>query len=254
MPVAQPFTTDGVYNGFPDCFPKVDVSDRGDGNPFDFWTTASGFNKDSVGNPSAASIQQSLQLVGKLYWNLYRLELDCLVLGGIDPVTELIIDGEIDQTGEAIEPIERVCRGSLTTLGEQIIDEVAVVTDLRQGEEQGFARMYNGGTADEENFIGYGLGEAAFAAGKSIDIYAFEGLYDAGLSLGGFAIDETDSGRSWNYTYITIGGISAVFVGAGGGGGVSTAFTQDPPATVVTSGATVIAKAEVTSLEFYTYP
>jgi len=248
MPEAAPFSTDGVYNGFPGCFEKVDVSS------FDFWTTASGHKKDAVGSPSQASIDKSLQLVGKLFWNLYRLELDCLIISGINPVTELIIDGDFDQAGAPIQPVERICSGSVTTLGEQFVNEVSVVADLRQGIGIGFSRMYDGDTTDEDNFIGYGLGKAAFATDKSIDIYVYEGIYDASLSLGGYTLDETDGGRSWNYTYIEMDGIHMVFVGAGGGGGVSTAFTQDPPATVVTSGTTVIAQAEITSLEFYTYP
>jgi len=247
MPTADKFSTNGAYNGLSGCVPKVDVSG------FNYWTTASGYNKDSVGGVTQEQIDQSLRNIGLLYWNLYRLELDCYVVNGNPPTYELIIDGTINQIGTAIQPVERVCAGSQTTLGNQFIDEVAVLADLRLGDSPGFARFYKGITTDEDNFIGYGLGEAAFAAGKCIDIYVQEVTYDAALSLGGYAIDETAGGRSWNYTYINIDGLHMVFVGAGGGGGVTTNFTQDPPATIVTSGATVIAKAEVTGLEFYTY-
>jgi len=250
MPVAYPFSTLGKLNGLPGCVPKVNVSN------FDYWTTASGYSKDDFDALTAVTqeqIDQSLHKIGRLFWNLYRLELDCYVVNGNPAITELIIDGTIDQSGTAIQPNERVCAGSQTTLGEQIIDEVAVVADLRLGSNQGFARLYTGATTDEANFIGYGLGEAAFAAGKCIDIYVQEVTYDATLSLGGYAIDETAGGRSWNYTYINMDGLHMVFVGAGGGGGVTTNFTQDPPATIVTSGATVIAKAEITSLEMWEY-
>ena len=175
MPIAYPFSTLGKLNGLPGCVPKVDVSG------FDYWTTASGYNKDDFDASTAVTqeqIDQSLHKIGRLFWNLYRLELDCYVVNGNPAITELIIDGTIDQSGTAIQPNERVCAGSQTTLGEQIIDEVAVVADLRLGSNQGFARLYTGPTTDEANFIGYGLGEASFSGGfdggKSIDLYAYE--------------------------------------------------------------------------------
>ena len=173
MPTADKFSTNGVYNGLSGCVPKVDVLDRGDGNPYDFWITASGYSKDDYDasvDVTLSQIDQSLHDIGRLYWNLYRLELDCYVVNGNPPTYELIIDGTIDQSGTAIQPNERVCAGSQTILGDQLIDEVAVIADLRLGSNQGFARLYTGVTTDEDNFIGYGLGEAAFAAGKFIYI------------------------------------------------------------------------------------
>jgi len=250
MPVAYPFSTLGKLNGLSNCVPKVDVT------PYDYWTTASGYNKDDFDASVAVTqdqIDQSLHAIGRLYWNLYRLELDCSIVNGNPAVTELIIDGTTNQSGTAIQPRERACAGSQTTLGDQLLDEVSVLADLRLGGTQGFARLYKGDTTDEANFIGYGLGEAAFTAGKCIDIYVQETTYDAALSLGGFAIDETAGGRSWNYTYIEMDNIHMVFVGAGGGGGVTTTFPQDPPTTLVKSGATTIAQAQVTSLEMWEY-
>jgi len=250
MPVAYPFSTLGKLNGLSNCVPKVDVT------TYDYWITASGYSKEDFDASVAVTqdqIDQSLHAIGRLYWNLYRLELDCFIVNGTSPVSELIIDGTIDQSGTAIQPMERVCAGSQTILGDQLQDEVAVLANLRLGEAQGFARLYTGDTTDEANFIGYALGEAAFAAGKCIDIYVQETTYDAALSLGGYAIDETASGRSWKYLYTEMDNIHMVFVGAGGGGGVTTTFPQDPPTTLVKSGATTIAQAQVTSLEMWEY-
>ena len=82
MPEATPFTFFGsisdtdpnavLFTGFPFLLEKVNVSDRGDGQPYDYWTTLGGWSK--VNEPAtdelkAQSIWDSFEKAMKLYWN-----------------------------------------------------------------------------------------------------------------------------------------------------------------------------------------
>ena len=151
MPEARPFSTNGVYNGLSGCPPSVDVSG------FDYWTTASGYNKDSVGSPTQSQIDQSLHNVGKLFWNLHKVNVDTFY--DTNTLTEQFVTGiENGGVDDAIQPDERVCGGSLST---DNVDEFAIgQIDLLQ--TSGMVRMYNGATTDETKFIGYGFGLVDF--------------------------------------------------------------------------------------------
>jgi len=246
MPVAEPFTTNGVYNGFPSCFEKVDISG------FDFWTTASGFNKNSVGSPSAVSIQQSLTMVGKLFWNLHKVDVDTFFDTSI--LSEQFVTGE-ENGGEddAIEPGERVCGGSLST--DEVFPFIEGQIDLRQ--TSGMVRMYNGATTDEEKFIGYGFGLIDFENGAetTIETSSNDGLVVNSLvQLGGYSTNYTTS-ETEVYEYVERDGIHFLFFGHAGGAGVATEEVTAATLTAETkNGGATVTKAQITGLEFWTYP
>ena len=126
MPIAEPFSTNGAYNGFPSCFDKVDVSG------FDFWITASGYNKDdSAQAPTQSQIDQSLQAAGKLFWNLHKVTLDTFYDEW--SFSELSIE----------EPNKRICGdGSRGEVKTDLNTFVKVIVDLSQ--TSGIQRFYNG--------------------------------------------------------------------------------------------------------------
>ena len=246
MPVAYPFSTLGKLNGLPGCVPKVDVSG------FDYWTTASGYNKDDFDASTAVTqeqIDQSLHKIGRLFWNLYRLE-----IGTRDskydpqPVTEVIVKGEQE---EAIQPKDRVCSGSLSEEGPQYFRARANL--LLDPLESGFARMYKGDRDDEENFIGYGLGEANWLPGSPLETYLTEELVaEAYVGLGGYKRYEVDTTRTHHYSYVTINNIDMVFYGFVGkvNVGETPQFIDNPPTSTYEE---FDFKAEITSLEMWEY-
>ena len=209
MPTADKFSTNGVYNGFPSCFQKVDI--RG----FDFWITASGYNKDdSAQAPTQAQIDQSLQAAGKLFWNLHKVNVDTFYDEW--SLSEQFVTG-IDNgvVADAIEPRERVCGGSLS-INLDIDRNIPIIrgeistTDIH--------RFYNGATTDETNFIGYGFGlidlEAGISQASSTIATSADDL-DVTHSLvwlGGYGMDY-DTGHTDVYEYVERGGIHFLFAG-----------------------------------------
>jgi len=252
MPVAYPFSTLGKLNGLPGCVPKVDVSG------FDYWTTASGYNKDDFDASTAVTqeqIDQSLHKIGRLFWNLYRLELNTYgeLFDGqdfvLESLTELIIKGDED---DAIQPKDRVCEGSISEDG--VAGKISAVAKLLLDPiDAGFVRMYKGDRDDEENFIGYGLGEVNRFAGSPLETYIAEvGVAEAFVGLGGFKRNETDSARTHHYSYVTINGIDMVFYGfvKNLNAGETPQFINNPPTSAYEGFGF---QAEITSLEMWEY-
>ena len=254
MPIAYPFSTLGKLNGLPGCVPKVDVSN------FDYWITASGYSKedfDASTEVTQEQIDQSLHKIGRLFWNLYRLE-----VGTYDPqydpdqlVTEVVIKGD---GVDAIQPKERVCSGSLSQEGVQFFNARA---DLRL--LSGFARLYKGDTTDEANFIGYSLSEAFKVTTdpselnpfiSPIDTYLSEGIAaDFYVGLGGFLTEPTTTiSRTYYNNYIKIDGVHVVFFGyvANINAGETPQFIDNPPTARYVG---FDFKAEITSLEMWEY-
>ncbi len=251
MPVAQPFTTNGVYNGFPSCFPKVDVSE------FDFWTTFSGYNKDSGGEPTQKQIDQSETLAGKLF---YSLEKVTTATGDVDLLgIEMVVNGEDLDFGDpippSIEPEDRSCGGSLSSQGEEFdpyfgrIDQILI---------SGFARMYDGDTAEEGNFIGYGSGLLDWLDVAPIETNAFDGfVVDSFSGLGGYSEGEEFSGRDSVYAYTEIEGIHFLWAGIANDSsttGFDTVIDEEELSATILNGATIYQQAQITGLEFWTYP
>ena len=171
MPVATPFTSFGsisdtdpnavLFTGFPFLLEKVDVSDRGDGQPYDYWTTLGGYNKDDAAAfIEPTGIAESLEKAMKLFWNYNGHSVD-VDLRGIQTLT-IDIEQDAFDGGSAtapFEPKDRVCRSAWNAWvefddGGGFFADTEVAIYLR--------RMYNGSTDDEDNFVGYGVANSAF--------------------------------------------------------------------------------------------
>jgi hypothetical protein len=251
MPEAESFSTRGVFNGFPSCLKKVDVSE------FDYWTTFSGYNKDSGGSPSQASIDQSLQLAGKMFWNLYRVT--CNIGSSNFPddyITEIIVNG-VDEHSDPqpppppppIEPKDRVCGGVWSTPGNT--EPNLATLDLS---ETGFVRMYDGDTI-EANFVGYGsrildwtdlLGDQAQINTGFIDL-----LNDPQSMLGGYGNDPEPFGYTSEFAYIQRGGIHFLWYGVVFGD-VNVFVDSDTLRAWAELNGNIEAEAQILDFEFWT--
>jgi hypothetical protein len=271
MPVAQPFTTDGVYNGFPSCFPKVDVS------VFAKWTTFSGYNKDDSDALTAvtqAQIDQSLQLAGKLFWNLYRVTCDT---GNVSIpasiLSEVIVSGwdafSLEPEPDPIEPVGRICEGVITRGGD--LQPILADVGLGQGgpfTTAAFARFYDGDTTDEDNYVGIGSGQIDWADGVSrgydlapIAMWVIDLVIDPQSFLGGYSNDDIGigNGYTYEYTYVEREGIHFLWLGAIVddsvlGPGVVTQVDSETLRAWLENSGDVEDQAQITGLDFYTYP
>lgn len=251
MPTATPFTALGAGNGFPFCPPKVNVADRGDGSPYEYWTTLSGWSK--VSTPAddaakAASIDESLQLAMKLFWNFNGLSVanngtysngssfsytSTIDMDGGEYET-VLFRGNGFSSNENKAPNERVCYNYFR-VGD--VDEVLFFGI-------GIIRMYDGITTDESKFVGYGIsGDIAFLFGVYSELYIRSTLDE------GFAADEV-------VEYITIDGFDFI--------AWAVPFNNlDSPISITSSASSVTAFFDYTDpeeetmtisdLDFYTY-
>ena len=251
MPTADKFSTNGVYTGFPSCFDKIDVSE------FDLWTTASGYNKDdSAQAPTQSQIDQSLQAVGKLFWNLHKVTLDTFydewsLSEQFVTVTE---NGGVD---DATEPSERVCGGFVSFSAKTDLNTfVKTLVDLTQA--SGIQRFYNGATTDEANFIGYGFGLIDLEAGiYQADSTIFTSADDLDVThslvwLGGYSMDY-DTGHTDVYEYIERSDIHFLFAGHAQGSWAEVDAETLMAKTSNFQNDAIYTKAQITGLEFYTY-
>jgi len=209
MPTATPFTALGAGNGFPACLTKVNVADRGDGSPYDYWTTLSGWSKVSTPADDAAkatSISESLQLAMKLFWNFNGLSMEDsgttpnghsysdtwsvdmeAGVGEFEVMYFIKIGLPYSVSNENKTPRERVCYKIFGAY-----------------QEYGFAfftvnivRMYNGVTTDESNFVGYGVSEIFIQSlSQQLNLTCY--------------INDTGSYEDEIFDYITIDGLSLV--------------------------------------------
>lgn len=254
MPTATPFTALGSGNGFPFCLPKVNVADRGDGSPYDYWTTLSGWSK--VSTPAddaakAASIVESLQLAMKFFWNLYKVNVTTNTSSS-DGSQDYSVSGVIVE----LEPNERTCL-LYPFVVKEVDPEDRVLRVAIVSTRPSIVRLYNGITSDESNFVGYGAytfdGTDAF---RPIMTYADLGGR-AKVSLGGYGDDEgLDNYYNYDYTYIEIDGLHFVCEARASNSGDTTGSASGLTATSTTvesSGFVGTSNARIDSLEFYTY-
>ena len=246
MPVAYPFSTLGKLNGLPGCVPKVDVSG------FNYWTTASGYNKDSVGAVTQEQIDQSLHKIGRLFWNLHKVNVDTFY--DTSSLSGQFVTGIANGiSSDTIQPRERVCEGSLST--DDVDGRALGQIDLRL--PSGMVRMYNGATT-EANFIGYGFNLIDFENGTSstIETFADDGVAANSLvQLGGYSMNYTTS-ETEVYEYVQRGGIHFLFFGHAGVAGIG-GYTEEVTAATLTAetknAGVTVTKAQIISLDFWEY-
>ena len=265
MQTATKFEAEGVDNGFPFCPPKVNVADRGDGSPYDYWTTLSGVSKDSP-VASDALIAESLQLGMKLFWNLNEINCDAAyedISGNINSVSSAIFE-VFNESGSATEPKDRVCN----TLGLQSSTTDPNNSNFPHAQigsnRLNICRMYDGPTSSEDNFIGHGATLARPLNPRTTFIGCTGGAAGGFCStvLGGYLNEENISSIAEDYQYVNMGSVgspiwltcAAVAQNSGSYSGTVDASLLISEITY-TNGPTVRnGYAEITSLEFYTYP
>jgi hypothetical protein len=185
MPIATKFEAEGVDNGFPHCLPKVDVSS------YDYWTTLSGYNKNATEAPTDQQIYESKRLASAWYWNLDKVNLEAAAndddfygAPGNEPYYTISSESHATTYADygysagviSHTPRDRICldqdygvtedptlasdkywliyRDSWFPAedGPYIFSPIKTLLDTRN-----VARLYNGVTTDEANFVGYGL-------------------------------------------------------------------------------------------------
>ena len=217
MRTAESFNALGYGNGFMSCLTKVNVSTK------DFWTTLSGVNKDSPAT-SDALIEESRRLAMLFYWNSYQLNITTYSYYD-DGISVEIYDPFPPPTPVAINTVEYKWDRSA---GENVageftpksrvcdIDDYIVLYDFYEGpidrrERVWFSpynviRMYNGATTNEDNFVGFGLGDRAIVAYFNHTYGTFVGYFWHDIRLVGYSNRPADSGsRRTGYTTLPMG-------------------------------------------------
>jgi len=197
MPTATKFEAEDVGNGFPFCLPKVDVSDRGDGDPYDYWITLGGFKKGDAGSPTAQQISDSLRAATKLFWNYngHTAEFNSTVTVSIDIEQGEFAFGTEDSP---FAPRDRVCvgTGAFDPKGwrfsaEEDSGPVFADTDIRIYP----IRMYDGDPDSEDNFLGYGLDFAFGEPFAAKDVNGAFRFYFSSLT------DNIEPTEPWTFEY-----------------------------------------------------
>ncbi len=161
MPTAESFNALGVGNGFPACITKVNVS------TYDKWTTFSGWSKDNgpVGDAAKAeSIAKSLRLAMKIYWNLYSVNgtLTATTVDPPDPDESVTLSSVNVLADPKAEPQSRVCHWLDDVESSDSDGGTSCAFEIFSRSSGGkiqipIARLYQGSTSVESNFIGYGM-------------------------------------------------------------------------------------------------
>lgn len=176
MPTVTPYTGSAAGNGFPLCLERVNIADRGDGQPFDKWSTLGGTNKGNVAGLSAAqkkaNISRSWQHAWRLYWKSYALNYTLELSGSGDASGSInVVDDNSNQPPGGVAPgveiIDRLCENEFTSQTNNTTNGKGVafgypssdfyVGFRSTGSAVPIVRMYNGATTNEANFVGYGV-------------------------------------------------------------------------------------------------
>lgn len=210
MPTATPFTALGRGNGFSYCPDKINVLDRGDGQPYDYWTTLDGFNKESTGVRSDSDLRDSLIAAMKFYWNLKGMNASASRVDGFSGISGSVENVELDDSDE---PYTRVCPfyPFAVKSDTSCFNSIGINNQFNQFRALEIYRLYNGATNDESNFVGYAAGAAgssSFSRGlvarSSGD--ALINRAKATVELG-YAIDDDQNLLSYEYEdigYVTL--------------------------------------------------
>lgn len=232
------------------CAEKVNMADRGDGSPHDYWSTLGGVTKDSPA-PTAGKIQKSFRNAMKLYWNLYSVTA-LYSEPGIEATLDLEADDTFDEedfdlgfgtsaSAGSPQPLGRVCGKRLGegatppkrygffmvknfSLSDSVFSvPIRVQSDI-YGQHGGIVRMYNGDTSDEANFVGYGIksSQPEFADDTEPWLTGPGGLQNEAISVSIFDVAAInlrsyisfDSGMSHDVVYKNFEGMDFVAVAA----------------------------------------
>jgi hypothetical protein len=256
MPTTTKFTTLGKFNGFPFCPPKIDVS------LYYKWTTLGGTQKGNT--PTAAEKTLSHKNAMKLFWNAHE------VLGSVsstnvsNPLPSVIFTKYLLTDPE--EPKDRVCPRQSQSFYVNTYRETVGASSIAGTITISIARMYDGATDNESNFVGYGMnlpiefsadtataGVPGFAE-ASVEVQSFmpfvpppsggtDDFDDAYVTFAGFPVlVSAESSASGNTSATVLSNASSLTASA------SYEQTQGPQTYSGTSS------ASLTNIDFYTYP
>jgi len=234
MPLAEKFSTLGLYNGFPSCLGKLDVA-----NAFLY-------------------APLTLEQVSALYYNLVAAK-GTATLSGDDislavEDTGLILDSEsTEDPKEEMLPQKRVCGRSAGAgkydFGDQIYYRVSVEVKLPLV----FFKMYEGSTDFESNFIGYGFEGEVAAATANED--GGSGRVGTNYILANYCLydpaTEDEFERLWFDQYSVLRTNDLTVSEKNVSDIPFILFQYDYPIGASINASTT---AEITALEFYTYP
>lgn len=224
MPTVQQFYASGKGNGFPFCLEKVNVADKGDGTPYDYWTTLGGYNKEDADADIEVTPEQislSLQNAWRLHWMFYRIDAYNEFDSGGTVNDFLDVDGNSERTSGSLlfwgepDPKDRVCRSSdgFGGYGNSIFQTLPTINTIAIAfqfmEDKPLAKMYN-----EGSFVGYGvflfngnLSATITAQGAGLKIYS--GAFGCSVQLASYGnTPSINSGEIVDLDYVTFGGIS----------------------------------------------
>lgn len=244
MPEAAPFTALERGNGFPFCLERVDVED------FEYWITLGGFKKTDGGSPSQAQINLSLANAMKIFWNGYAIN-------GTASTTETSVnsaniedDGAIFDLGNnVITPSEfdgfnRVCWGrwaaSKIDRSDDFFYKSILSIHVQQYTPQSafIQRMFVDG-----DFVGYGVAGSLAAAAT-----VYDDALTALVHLQSYVILEEPEHE---YAYTTLPPQTPFGIPVIGEAYTLSGTGMDAAALSATD---TLGSAQLTSLEFYTYP
>ena len=247
MPTATAFTALGAGNGFRQCPTRIDV------DPYDMWTTLSGWSKENEPSSEAAkaeSIAQSRANAMSLYWNHNRVignASSTLNSGGSETITVTDATAGVynftpgSSTKSPVPPRDRVCQNpSLSAQEIEVMVSRPSAECYFQSFTQNIARMYYNG-----DFIGYGSGGTTFR-GYAKAIYSSTVLLKSYLNES--ILDSHDT------AYVTVSGLHYVCEAIGENRDASL-LTASNSGSGSLGGvdSTWSSAVTITSLESYTY-
>jgi len=174
MPTATPFKALGRGNGFATCPSKIDVNDRGDGNPYTAY--------------KVLTLAEAMHL----YWNLASVTATASAPGEDGTLLASLTSSDVLK-----QPNLRGCDSSIRSLSDYDSDDWSYVS--AQVQIPYIYRLYDGSTSSEANFLGYGIDTIAYVYAEYL-VSEFIYIFYTGIS--------TKDVNLYTVTDVTVGGIT----------------------------------------------
>ena len=259
-PIATPFTALGAGNGFPECINTVWVGWS------DYWTTLSGFNKNSTGSPTQASIDESFRMAMNLYWNLHEFTLTCSHTAAFDQPAasfdKLIIGDDNVAEFEGLQPVKRACYDFSTQFSRYILSRYNVA-EAQSNWTRASGRLGIFAYYDTRGLLGYSANSSSVSLNVNASLLGVRSSINplAGVNLTGNVRTAVIDPAPYlqNYAYVELDGMHFV-------GQAYASDGQDDSATIDAANLTaectratynpagsVTVEASITALNFYAY-
>ena len=239
MPTATSFTALGRGNGFPFCLETINVLDRGDGNAYDHWVTLGGFKKTDTGSPTQSQINTSLQKAMALFWNAHQINGLASLSSSYNVAS---VTNSRNPNTTQLQPSERIC------LSSAFYDNNAIYSSTEDESNEMRLNVIPVLLKSGNNFLGYGIKNKI-----SAQAITFEDEF-AEVGIGSIASTVFDRiYETIDYDYITLGGIDFVCKARVGSWAYPNATADASNLTAYGGTSSISHRAEIDSLDFYTY-